>query len=438
MFITVGNDNLVINEKGKVILKDYDLEKEIKQLNDKYVIVVNTNNNKYKFFNINTAKLSKYSFDDFEKLGDKVIVSIKDNKYYLNSNGKISKVELNNPINSSKIVKILEEKINKNYKIYSYGIINENQDYVFVKSNSNNSFGTYNLKTKKYKNILNLKNSDSNPIISSIDDEKNIFKVNCSTVSCDSELSYIYDLKNDKEIYSEKKKLIVSNYNEYENGFKVIRYSYLSSNKDLAGKYVLMDNNKKSIFVSNSPITVVDSNLKIGINKSDESILYLSKKNKKLTNDNYLAKKQIVNNKIIYRYSTNNKIIFADENGNKLLEINNDIRSISQNNSNIIYVTDDRINSYNIDRKKLSSYKLAKNEMLNDENGKFIFPIRGAIFINNYSNKYIKILNSKLKVLRKINGCDISKIKKNNDGIVLIITRRKVNSNDKYGLYIAR
>ena len=75
---------------------------------------------------------------------------------------------------------------------------------------------------------------------------------------------------------------------------------------------------------------------------------------------------------------------------------------------------------------------------MNDAAGDIISPYRGALFINNSTNKYIKVVNRNGRVIKKIKNAEIESVKRNSDKNVVIITTDISKKTINYGLYIAK
>lgn len=61
-----------------------------------------------------------------------------------------------------------------------------------------------------------------------------------------------------------------------------------------------------------------------------------------------------------------------------------------------------------------------------------------AIFVNNSSDKYIKIINFKGNQIKKIKNLEISSVELNKDNDkAFIIVKKNTNEGSLYGLYVA-
>ena len=446
VFIKKGESTILLNSNNKVISEKYDYEKEIFDDDNEleFLIVKNIEKDNYNYFSVKKEQVVGNAFVSYMKLDDDSysVTDKKGNSYYLMSNGKQNKMSDSDKNNSLKIFEKISKSIDeKKYYVYNFGVKDVNQTNMLVKNKDENSFGTYNLGTKKYKKIFDFKsdNTAASPIISDVKGEDNIVKINCTDSNCDKNMSYIINLDKSDILYEEtENNTLISSYSEYKNNYKLIKYSYLSSNEKLSGKYILLDDNNKEILKSDNAITVLGEELLLGEEFKDDLVLYSSKNGSKINSDDSLATRFKLNENIIYRYINKDKTIIVNNEGEEVIKTDTN-NNITYSNSNIICYGDKEIVIYNLDKSKEKSYKLKSNDKLNDENGNSIAPYRGTIFINNTSSKKVKILNSKANVLRKINNVEISEVKRNEKkGIALIIVKKANNDSDKYGLYIAK
>ena len=82
---------------------------------------------------------------------------------------------------------------------------------------------------------------------------------------------------------------------------------------------------------------------------------------------------------------------------------------------------------------KLITGNVSVQVFTNNNNLEKINPYKNAIYINNTSEKYIKIVNNKGKTIKKIDDVTINKVAENGSSNVVIIVK---NSKNKYGLLI--
>ena len=88
-------------------------------------------------------------------------------------------------------------------------------------------------------------------------------------------------MKNNKSLYKSEG-INVSDYKEYEGGYKVIDFSSDKSNK-YGSKNVVFDKNNKELEVSENDITIIDKKLIVGKESSYSMSLYSVKNNKMIS-----------------------------------------------------------------------------------------------------------------------------------------------------------
>ena len=75
---------------------------------------------------------------------------------------------------------------------------------------------------------------------------------------------------------------------------------------------------------------------------------------------------------------------------------------------------------------------------MNDGSGTMITPYRNSMFINNSTDKYIKVINFKGKTLKKIKKVEITDVEINiSEKKAFIIVKKNSKKGDQYGLYVA-
>ena len=152
--------------------------------------------------------------------------------------------------NRSTTKKIKEQIDTNKYTLHSDSVYDENQKNVLVSNTEEKSLGVLNVKSKEYKAIYAYKQNKSYfySTVSDIDsNDKNnaILKISCSESSCDEKKTVIYDMKNNKSLYKSEG-INVSDYKEYEGGYKVIDFSSDKSNK-YGSKNVVFDKKVSSV-----------------------------------------------------------------------------------------------------------------------------------------------------------------------------------------------
>ena len=438
----------ILDEKGNLILSNYYVAKEFLDENGKtdFLLVEDSKNNSYNYFSIKDLKIVGDSFQNYTKNTDGTLtITKKENnntvKYILYKDGKQKLIK--NSMTQSEMANELKKKIDsKKYNIYTLSINSESQKYVFVDELSSKAFGIYDIKNNKFIKIFDYKQGTSS-VYSSVskinNDNSNYYQISCSTYSCDKNEFYVYDLSKAKVLYKMvDESLKIQNYYQYNKDYKVIKYSYSSSNDKYQGKYVLYDKNNKEIIISNNMITVIDEKLLIGSDLGTSSlIIYSSKDNKVLNNDASLASRITIEDKVYYKYQKDSKNIIVNDKAKEILNIDSKIDLIYSDKS-IVYISGNKINIIDGSTGKTKKYKLRKNEKLNDASGDLIPPYNGALFINNSVNNKVKIINSKGKIIKKIKKSEIQSVYKTKDNNVLIITKNDSSNIPKYGLYLAK
>ena len=232
-FIQIESNDVtnILNEKGENILDGYTIENIV--YNDKKeatgLIIKNIKDNIYNYYSVNKEKVVGNSFNSYDIDNEKIIVTgIENNKrinYELLYDGDQEKIETNEEIIDSIKEKIDEEK----YSLYEKSVYDSKQKNVIVDNISSKTLGILNLKNNEYKKIFDyidnktyIHSEVSN--ISTDEQEDKYFKISCSSYYCDKQKTYIYDLTNGKEVYSIED-IKIRSYNEYEDGYKVIRFS---------------------------------------------------------------------------------------------------------------------------------------------------------------------------------------------------------------------
>ena len=353
--------------------------------------------------------------------------------YILYKNGKQKKSD--NSKSQIEIVNDIKSILNKDYYLYTSTVSSESNKYVLVDNLKENSIGTFNVKTKKYTEIY--KYSKTENIYSTVNKieskNKEYYQISCSLNICDTPVSVVYNLTDNKEILKNNDSdKIVKNYAQYENNYKVIKYAKTGENEDYKGKYVLYDNNNKEVSKLDNEIVVIDSKMIIGNDISDSKVALYNSKTKKMLTE---TKGEIINlnNENLYKYTNdNNEEFIVDNTGKEIAnKSSNDVLVYSDDS---ILSGDKSIEVYNLNTNKKINYSLTKNEEITDVTSSVIKPYKGLIYVNNSKNKYFKIIKTNGKE-KKIKKLTIDRIMQNKDKDVIIITK---NSSNKYGLYIIK
>lgn len=444
--IKLDNKNLIIDEKGTEVLKNYLISQAVESKdNDKleFLIVKNTSNYKYNYFNIKNGKIEGDAFENYSQNdeGEIIISKVINNdtkKYVLKNDGKQIKYDND----EDEIYDKIKEKISsEDYYIYRYGIKSLNQKYVIVNSKSDNSIGVLNVNNKKYSKLFQYNGSyNYGAVVNEIgEDNNNILRITCSTSYCEEEKNLIYDLDKNKVIYKENKNGVsISEFALYDGGYKIIRYSYVSNDEKYAGKTVVYNKKNKEIYKSENYISIIDKKSVIDSSRSSSLILYSTKVKKVLNDEKTLAIRFKLGENYFYKFTdSKDKINIINTNGKSIISVPSN-SYVTYANNYIIYLTDNKIFIYNAAKNRTKLYKLKSNEKLNDEYNDIIKPYRGVTFINNTNDKIVKFVNSKGSVMRTIRNAEISKVKVSKDGNALIFVKTQDKNIDLYGLYIAK
>ena len=441
--VKINDTYSILDSKGEKVLTNYSISKVVTDEDDKelYAIVKNTVDDVYNYYSFAKGEIIGDSFISY-RTGEsdyEFIITKKENdnnvKYTLTKDGKQTKAK-----DTNQIAKKIKEQIDTNkYTLYSDSVYDENQKNVLVTNTEEKSVGVLNIKSKEYKAIYAYKQNKSynDSTVSDIDsnDKDNaILKISCSESYCDTKQTVIYDMKNNKSLYKSEG-INVSDYKEYDGGYKVIDFSSDKSNK-YGSKNVVFDKNNKELEVSENDITIIDKKLIVGKESSYSMSLY-SVKNNKMISDKKVKRVEI-NDKVVYKYTdSSDNTIILDSNGKEVIKVS-DSDYITLNKDHYVYVKDNVLYTYNITKEKTYKYKLKDNEKLNDASGSVISPYRNAIFVNNSSDKYIKIINFKGNQIKKIKNLEISSVELNKDNDkAFIIVKKNTNEGSLYGLYVA-
>lgn len=446
--MTKEDKNYILNSKGQKIVDDCKVENEVKDEKDrtKFLIVQNTKNDSYYYFNTSKSKIVGDSFESYKlKSDNSLVVYKKENNskvsYNVNKNGIQKKASSSKFL--AEVVKDLKSKLDENkFYIYTLSVLDENQDSIFVDNKEEKSFGIYNLKDNKYTSVYNYSSDKFYSSISVLEsnDDKTYFQVSCSNPICSETQMLVYNFSDNKELFKlTGDSLIATEYSQYENGYKVIKYSYKTTNDDYKGKYVLYDKDNKELYKSSNQISIIDSKLVMGKEIESDSILYSTNKNKILNDEKTLAEKLDVKNKNYYKYRNNDsKNVIINSKGNEIYSVDNS-GTIEYNNDNIFAITSKDIKIYNMDSEKVSTYRFSKNETTTDYSNSKITPFGSVAFVNNSNKSYVKVIDSNANVLKQIKKTSIYKVEVNKEHTkAFIITTSKVNGKVKYGLYLAK
>lgn len=445
IYFESNEGELIIDENGNKVLENYKIESEIKY-NDKieYVVLRDSKDNNYYYYNLKNKKIIGDGFNSYKLNSDNTLtITVKNNnksiKYTIDEKG--NRKEIKEESNSDTINKVKEKLDDSKYYLYASSIASPGQEKVLVDNKIDKSFGVLNIKTNEYEKLYSYNKDRFYSSIDLLDSTNNhsYIQISCSGIVSDKAVMLVYDITDYKELFRlEGTDLIAQNYVQYENNYKVVKYSHQSNNSDYKGKYALYDDKNNELLVSNNQISVIDSKYVMGKVEDKSLVLYNSKVKKTLNDDSSLAEKLDIKNLDYYKYKKDGKSIIIDLNGREIYSANNE-SSLEYDDKNIYELTSTAINTYNIKTKKVSTYKYKENENINDISNEKILPFENAIFINNNEDEYVKVINTNGKVIKQIKNIRIKSVVKNEDTKkAIIITRKKVDGSNKYGVYIAK
>lgn len=438
----------IIYDDGDSVIDNYYISREIIDDDGEtlFLLAKDSKNNSYFYFSIEDKKIVGDGFQNYVENDDHTLtISKKENNkivnYTLDTDGE--QTLIGEEVTQSEIVSNLKKDIDSNtYNIYTTSVYDKDQKYILTDNLVENSFGVYEISTKKYTKLFSYKEGASN-YYSSIyelnsDKDNKFYQISCSSYSCDSNLFYVYNLSKGSVEYSlNNDALNITNYYQYEDGYKVVKYSYSSSKEDYKGKMVLLDKDNNEITKSDNRIVVLDKKQLVGNEINTSLILYSAKDGKVLNDDNNLASKISVAGNKYYKYSTEDKTIILDTNGKEVLNTSSK-NDLMYSDKLIIYIEDKTINMLNGTSGKVNTYKLGDNEKMNDASGELIPPYRGALFINNSVDKQAKVVNSSGKTIKTIDNAEIENVNYTTSKDVLIITKKFTDNKTLYGAYLAK
>ena len=421
--------SLILNSKGRKILDGYKVEKET----DDYLIIKNTNNNLYYYFDIDTLNIKNEGFSSYIIKKDnsiEVLRKVNNEKqvFLIRPNGlETSKID-------GKFVLTYRNEISKelgdDYRLYQQSVNSDKTTRVFVDSINDNSFGIYDIKEKKYDKIYDYLTSASysEVVILPSKDEKTYLQVICNKPSCKENKMFVYAEDDKKIIYNQNNDdNLIEEFNYYSNGYKVVKFTKKSSD-NYKNKYVVFDKKDKELLKDDNPIVVLKNKLLFGMDY--EKVLLFNPKSKNFINDeNNLA---VIKEDKYYLYSST----IVDKNGKKLYEAPKGYSLLYYNN--YAYSTNQKnIKLYDFESDKIYTYKMTSDEGTKMKNKESMIPFKSVIFVNNDKNNYSKIINVKSNKVKKLKNEEIFSITINEDYSKLyLITTKTVDKKVKYGLYI--
>jgi len=444
--IVTENKYVIYDEVKNKILDGYKIDKEVidSENNTLYLVTKNVKTGVYQYYDCNNYKMIGDSFENYTVTTDnELIVSKRENgtkvDYKINTKGEQTKLDKS----FSKVEEInnISKKINDDeYYLYSVSVYESNQNVVLVDNKKSKEFGFYDLKSKKFSKIYSYNSKEDN-VYSSVtklnsDNDNNYLEVSCSSKLCDKNLLYVVNMKNKKtEFYNENDKVVLQNYTQYENGYKMIKYSNKSEDEKYKGKYVLYNDKNEELSISENEILILGQKIVFGPVKNETVTLYSIKDKKSLNNTGANVIK--IKNKEYYKYQDEkNNTVLLDSNGKEILKVKMS-QNLKNSDDSLIYIDNKKVKMYSDDF-KVKNYSLEKNEELMNNNSNDILPYKGAIFLNNTKGKYIKIVNFDGMKIRKIKNSTVENIYQNKEKNVYIIAKKKDKNGTNFGLYLAK
>lgn len=444
--IVTENKYVIYDEVKNKILDGYKIDKEVvdSENNTLYLIVKNVKTGVYQYYDCNNYKMIGDSFENYTVTTDnELVVSKRENgtkvDYKINTKGEQTKLDKSFS-KVEEINNISKDMNDDEYYLYSISVYESNQNVVLVDNKKSKEFGLYNLKNKKFNKIYSYNTKEDN-IYSSVtklnsDNDNNYLEVSCSSKLCGKNLLYVINIKDKKtEFYNENEKVVLQNYTQYENGYKMIKYSNKSEDEKYKGKYVLYNNKNEEVSISENEILILGQKVVFGPVKNETVTLYSIKNKKSLNNTGADIIK--IKNKEYYKYQDEkNNTVLLDSNEKEILKVKMS-QNLKNSDDSLIYIDNKKVKMYSDDF-KAKNYFLEKNEELMDNNSSDILPYKGAIFINNTKEKYIKIVNFDGMKIRKIKNSTIESIYQNKEKNVYIIAKKEDKNATNFGLYLAK
>lgn len=444
--IVTENKYVIYDEIKNKILDGYKIDKEVidSENNTLYLVVKNVKTGVYQYYDCNNYKMIGDSFENYTVTTDnELIVSKRENgtkvDYKINTKGVQTKLDKSFS-KAEEINNISKDMNDDEYYLYSVSVYESSQNIVLVDNKKSKEFGFYDLKNKKFNKIYSYNTKEDN-IYSSVtklnsDNDNNYLEVSCSSKLCGKNLLYVINIKDKKtEFYNENEKVVLQNYTQYENGYKMIKYSNKSEDEKYKGKYVLYNNKNEEVSISENEILILGQKVVFGPVKNETVILYSIKNKKSLNNTGANIIK--IKNKEYYKYQDEkNNTILLDSNGKEILKVKMS-QNLKNSDDSLIYIDNKKVKMYSDDF-KVKNYSLEKNEELINNNTNDILPYKGAIFINNTKEKYIKIVNFDGMKIRKIKNSTVESIYQNKEKNVYIIAKKEDKNGTNFGLYLAK
>lgn len=442
--ITVSEKEYLIDDRGDRILTDYVVEKEVYDVDDEenlMYLILKDSSNAFYYFDVVHEKIKGTEFTKYDQLDEdnNLVIYKKVNgeieKFVLSSDGDQKEDEEES---QAKVAKKLKQNIDKKYEIYSMSLYSTYQSKILVNNKEDNSFGTYEIKTKKYKKIYSYTVDNGSSVILNFDhyDNNKYVQISCSEADCGVDRVTVFDVKAGKVLFKyEAGENKIKDFTGLKGEYKLVKYTPDSSDK-YANKYVLYD--KKNNIVASSTNLIVVPGKKVIYGKkysSEPSIIYSTKEKKVLNTDDNLATLKKVNKTKMYEYEDEEKIYLVSNKGDILYKVDKSKSNLIYSKNVILDTSDKKVKIVDAKRNKVGEYKFEKNEtmVINSSNKEISY--KNSIFVNNEKSNYGKIVDYSGSKIKKIKKSIIKEVKySEKTGNIFVIT----SQNNKYGLYIAK
>lgn len=443
----------IVDNNGKELLSGYKLSDAIMDENDniKYLIVKSDSDNVYNYYDIKSNSKKGDAFTSYRKDENKVIITKDVNserkQFVLDDNGMQSEYKDEDNDSDVDVKDNYYEEVKNNfdsekYPAFAKVIKSADQKYILVNGEENN-FGILNVDTSEFTELGKYKENSSKRLtitnLNSSDKSINsIFVIECSTYYCDFDQQYVYDFSTNKLLISRgQDETKIDDLCIYDDGYMVVENEY-SSNED-SSMYILYDKDMNKILESDDDIQLIDKSLKYYtyISSLYGSVNLYSVKDSKVLNTNgsklYDIDYMTFNGEKVYYFNSDNKLNILNSD-NTISSIEGSFRKSDDVGLYLVGNDGKKLIYHNMLTGQSSSYELKENESNNSSNATEMVPYRNTYFINNSYDVYMKVVGSNGKDLINKKGLQIYKIKRKDNGSVVIFVKDK---NDKIGAYIA-
>ncbi len=444
IYIESEENKFILDDKGNKVLEDYKIVEEVSSDDDDvlYLIVKDSNDLNY-YYDLSKAKIKGEGFTTYKVNNDKsLIVTRKENDKLVNYNISLDGKKDEKTTSISDTIKNISSKIDeKKYYLYTLSVVSNNQKEVLVDNKSDKSFGILNIETNEFTSLYSYSSDNFYSSISILKSSNNnsYAQISCSSNVCDNTKMLVFDLTNSEELFGiDGSNLVATEYVQYENGYKQVRYSSQTEKEEYKDKYVLYDKDNNEKAINENQMLVIDSNYIMGSVDEKSLLLYLSKDDKFINDEKSLATIIKINNEDYYKYESGSNTFIVNKNGKKLYDIKND-GTLESTRSNVYAIGKNSMRIYTIGSDEVNTYKLLENETLTDSLNNKISPFEDVMFINNNKENYFKVIGKKGNIVKQVKNSQIKSVTINEDiKRAYIVSQKKIDGKVKYGLYIAK